>query len=338
MESLNSTNLTGLDFSEFANVYIGSGVVHLLLVVIPALVLGPLILSVLVSNKKLRDPTSILFMCITVVCTLGPMSYGLLTDISLITDYPVLGSCETLRALPFWFSIFFFQILLLTSNALVVAVQYVSVRWHQKLSTGKMVSIFLALLSFVFLVSLVNLLALLDTSAPVVTTRGYICYSLTSPFSFTLFVAAGVLGLTLFVIPSCITVVLFSVLLVKYVKKHTIDSSNKKVVRDVLIIMVAMTTSLIIFRLLPAISFLLRPALGSEEAAAVVSWVIDYSSELSYPLFLLLTLFVHKTVRTTFLKPLKCSNVKRMFGKRSNAINPSSDNNSGSASTAHTVQ
>ena len=65
------TEIANLDFSEFANVYIGSGVVHLLLVVIPALVLGPLILSVLVSNKKLRDPTSILFMCITVVCTLG---------------------------------------------------------------------------------------------------------------------------------------------------------------------------------------------------------------------------------------------------------------------------
>ena len=65
------TEFANLDFTEFANVYIACGVVHLLLVVIPALVLGPLILSVLVSNKKLRDPTSVLFMCITVVCTLG---------------------------------------------------------------------------------------------------------------------------------------------------------------------------------------------------------------------------------------------------------------------------
>ena len=88
------------------------------------------------------------------------------------------------------------------------------------------VLVFWALLTFVFAMSFVNLIALSDTGTPVTTIRGSIRSSLASSSSFTLFVVAGVLGLILFVIPSCITVVLFSILLVKYVKKQTIDDSN----------------------------------------------------------------------------------------------------------------
>ena len=68
---MNTTNLTMAyqpDFSEFAHVLIAIGVAHLLLVVIPSLILGPLILGVFISSKKQGDSVSILFMCITVVC------------------------------------------------------------------------------------------------------------------------------------------------------------------------------------------------------------------------------------------------------------------------------
>ena len=97
---MNTTNLTQvdqLDFSRFTSTVIAIGVGHLLLVVTPTIILGPLILGVFISNKKLRDPVSILFMCITVECVLGPLTYGLLLDLSLITDFPLLGPCETIK-------------------------------------------------------------------------------------------------------------------------------------------------------------------------------------------------------------------------------------------------
>ena len=127
MDTVNTTNFTMADQLEFARSFTAIGVAHLLLVVIPSLILGPLILGMFISNKKLRDPVSILFMCITVVCILGPLTYGLLQDLSLITDFPLLGSCEIFRGRLFWFSLGFFQILLTVSNTILVVVQYITV-------------------------------------------------------------------------------------------------------------------------------------------------------------------------------------------------------------------
>ena len=324
MEAINTTNLTQvdqLDFSQFTSTVIAIGVGHLLLVVIPTLILGPLILGVFISNKKLRDPVSILFMCITVVCVLGPLTYGLLLDLSLITDFPLLGPCETIRGRPFWSSLYFFQILQVTSSASLIVVQHITVRWGQfKLSIRGAINIFIAIFLLVLTMSLPNWLSIIDTSTITVTIRESLCFSSSTPLSFMLFLVNALSAITLLA-TSYTIILLFSILTVKYVKKHTID--NKKAVRDVLIIMVALTTSVIIFRLIPIFRFVAQPSLSFDEEAAVSAWATDFSSDVSYPLFLLLTLFVHKTVRTTVFRALKCSNVKKVFGKRSNRIGPS---------------
>ncbi len=67
---------------------IACGVAHLLLVVIPAAIMGFFALAIILSDKKLRDPASILLVCITIQCILGPLAYGLLTDLGLITNVP----------------------------------------------------------------------------------------------------------------------------------------------------------------------------------------------------------------------------------------------------------
>ncbi len=46
------------------------------------------LLAIILSDKKLRDPASILLICITVQCIFGPLAYGLLTDIGLIANVP----------------------------------------------------------------------------------------------------------------------------------------------------------------------------------------------------------------------------------------------------------
>ena len=241
-------------------------------------------------------------------------------DLSLITDFPLLGPCETLKGRLFWSSLYFFQILQVTSSASLIVVQHITVRWGQKLSIRGAIVIFIAIFLLMLTMSLPNWLSIIDTSITTFIIRGSLCFTSSTPLSFTLFLVNALSAITLLA-TSYTIILLFSILTVKYVKKHTID--NKKAVRDVLIIMVALTTSVIIFRLIPIFRFVAQPSLSFDEEAAVSAWATDISSDVSYPLFLLLTLFVHKTVRTTVFKALKCNNVKKVFGKRSNRIGPS---------------
>ena len=78
MDSFNFTdaysNFT-VDFSGFEGLLIASGVTHLLLVVIPAAIMGSIALAIILSDKKFRDPASILLVCITIQCILGPLTY-----------------------------------------------------------------------------------------------------------------------------------------------------------------------------------------------------------------------------------------------------------------------
>ena len=321
METLNGSNLTNqLDFIEFAHVLIACGVAHLLLVVIPSLILGPLILGVFISNKKLRDPVAILFMCITAVCILGPLTYGLLLDLSLITDFPLLGSCEALRGQVFWFSVFFFEILLLTSNIPLAVMQYVSVRWGKRLSAQSTILIFIMLACLVLILTSVNFIYV--ASSAIFRMRGSLCNAITNSAASTLLSIVGTLVTILVRLPTFAVVGTFSFLTVRFIKKHTVN--GKKVVRGVVIIMFFMSVSVVSFRLLPIFQLLLLPALSSTEENVIVSFIVYYSTDLCFPLFLILTVFAHKTVKTTISEALKGCNLKKVFYKRSNRVLDSS--------------
>ena len=125
-EFTNTTN----PFLEDAHMFVGTGVAHLILVIIPTLILGPILLSVLLSEKKLRDPPSILFMCTTVLCMVGPVTYGLLMDISLITGLPIYGNCitdDTPSIYWTFYALYTYQ--LSDSTAYLSVTQYITIRW-----------------------------------------------------------------------------------------------------------------------------------------------------------------------------------------------------------------
>jgi hypothetical protein len=75
-------------------VYIALAVCHMFLIAIPAVVLSSLAMFILVKKSLSRHPTSLVFFWICVICFLGPSTYGLLMDFSLIFDVPLLGRCE----------------------------------------------------------------------------------------------------------------------------------------------------------------------------------------------------------------------------------------------------
>ena len=138
-ELTNTTN----PFLKDAHIFVGSGVAHMMFVIIPTLIFGPILLSLLLSNKKLRDPSSILFKCTTMLCMVGPLPYGLLMDISLITGLPIFGSCSTDTPPAFWIFLTLFHLQLIVSTAYLSVTQYITIRWGPtKLSTAKTVVIF----------------------------------------------------------------------------------------------------------------------------------------------------------------------------------------------------
>ena len=313
MEQLNltetGTNLTDqLNFTEYANIYKASGILHLLLVVIPVLLLGPLVLGLFISNKKLRDPSSILFMCITCVCIIGPSTYGLLMDISLITDYQILRSCEIGRM--FWLLLFLHQYVLMYTISLLLVIQYIAIRWGKKKLPLKLtLSLFFTLTVLITILSFHSLV-----TEGTIQIRGFLCHATGS------ILLQGITGILL-IIAATVIVGVFSCLTVKYLKKNVIQ--NKVVVRNIQVIMVAMITSIIVFRFLPIVNFVVQGPISTEEGA-VVSWLLNYSSELSYPLFPILTLLVNKAVRKTLaekIKAISCTSIKR----RSNRVGPTLD-------------
>ena len=322
MELLNQTetgtNFTDqLDFSEQTNAFKASGILHLLLVVIPVLTLGPLVLGLLISNKNLRDPASILFMCITCVCILGPSTYGLLMDISLITNVPTLGSCKMFGGRVFWFQLFLYQTVIMVGNSLLAMTQYTMIRWGKetlpvKLTVPLFLTAALLTLAITFLSYIPTYLdATTSGTEPI---RGSYCLIADS------FQLPRVVFF-LWTAVSTIIVGVFSFLIVRYVKKNMIE--NKKVVRDVQIIMIAMTISVFLFRFLPPlINFVLQITFATTKDA-LVQWAIAYSSELGYTLFLVLILLVHKVVRNTLIEKMK-SFLYVCIKRRSNKVSPAS--------------
>ena len=121
--------------------------------VLPVLFVGPFVLALFIMNKKLRDSVSIVFMFLIVFCICGPLTYGLLTDISLITDAEVFGTCDKSYSVFFVLFAFCHQ-QVLVSNALLIVLQNISVRFGiKKVSVGQTLTILILLLLYRFLLA-----------------------------------------------------------------------------------------------------------------------------------------------------------------------------------------
>ncbi len=318
--TLNNSCLSLANCSDVAVFYIASGVLHILLVIIPVLVIGPIVLGIFISNKKLRDPVSVLYICTATLCVIGPLTYGLLMDLSLITTVQIFGSCDSKNPRTFWILFSTVQSHLLASNALLSSVQYVTTRWgKKKVSTRAALGIFFTFLVVIFLANM-NLIGLTEEEH----VRGSLCrhpgqdvpyaYALITMFTF------GV-----FTVPPFILVVVFSILTAVHIKKNTINDG--KSVKTVMKIVLIWTFTVIFLRFLPILVIFLGFDTTSTPISVILarSWYGIYSVELSNPLFLFLALFLHKTVRVTFLNKIKIKKICPMFKckKIANKISPS---------------
>ena len=291
-DSVNDTNQT-LDLSDYEWFFISIGAVHILFVVVPVLIVGPIVLTPFVADKKLRDSVSIVFIITIIFCVFAPLVNGLLTDLSLITDIEVFGPCDTS------YNIFFVlyaygHLQVLVCNALLTVLQNVSVRHGIK-----KVSILqtMAVLIILFLFSIGGSLLILLTGVSHVRLRGSVC-----SLDGTETLIVGTILISLYVLPSIVTIGISSFLTIRFIKKNT--TTKEKCIRRLIKIIVTWLVLSLIFRSFASSAPFLP--LISTEISHICSFPAYYIADLNYPLFLFLSLFLHTKVNES---------VKRNFRK-----------------------
>ena len=129
--SLNETNTT----SDLITALTGLGIAHLRLVCVPSLMLGTFVLILickLMSKNKKISATLLLYLIVICTCMLGPSSYGILWDISLITGIPVMGKCSSYPSNIFCILAFcVFQMLLSCLIGLIALIQLITVKYEK---------------------------------------------------------------------------------------------------------------------------------------------------------------------------------------------------------------
>ena len=278
--------------------WIALGVAHILIVTLPSLALGSLILSLLVANKHLRDPVSVLFGWTAVVCMVGPVSYALLMDISLITDKPLLGDCGTFSGGLYWTLFNIFHSLLIFLIALLSITQYAIIKHGTNSSiTSRRVSIIFGLLTIVTVLISIPV-AIGNKASHPRKIRGSFCSGNedTSP----LLISILMVYLTTHVVPG-VLVVIFSVLSRRKVQRDALEG-NGQLVKSVTVMNILMILSVTVTRLLPILKFLIAIPAGNDN---VLSFSLTNSYELNYPIYLLLTITLHKTIRKNLIQKTK---------------------------------
>ena len=136
--SANECNLSYLDEEQVSPTsYIVISVAHMLVVIVPTISLGAIILYRVRADKQMRDPITILFCAVTISSMLSPSVYGLLRDISTITDLPLLGSCLSVSRVVYTSIAYFLQISTPSQIALITCTQYVVINYGKNRITTR---------------------------------------------------------------------------------------------------------------------------------------------------------------------------------------------------------
>ena len=289
---------------------VGIAVAHILLVVVPSLPLGVTLLLMLKTVE--RDQVTTLFACTTVVCMVGPWTHGLLMDISLITDKPVIGQCGTLSSETYWVLHIGLQYCLSMCASLISVTQYLIVRRTSR-SRSSQSGYKRSLVAFFTAVAIAAVLIIpyLALGGWTCNFRGSLCSESVEDVSYgMLLLLLEFVGL--FVVIS--TVVVASFLTYNVVRRGLIEGSGG--IKSVLAVVSSMTVATVIFRAAPYGGAYF---LGYYSAKTrLYTHAIDTSGDFNYLLYMLLMLFIHKKLRNNLKE--KASHIWYTYIKRETRV------------------
>ena len=294
MES-NETNSSTLD-----TFLIGLGIVHLILVWLPSVVLG--ITSLIFISKLLKplqiNSTIFLYFMIVIISILGPSTYGLLSDISLIIGIPKICTfypSGNVVALSF----IIFHTLLSGITGLVAVLQFVILKYGKRLTLKTTV---IALI-IVTILSVAIPCAVVFNEYDYIEIRGTQCVS--DPDTTQLHLA--ILLLFGYLPPLVITIAATIVTHFK-LKRSVVDHKRSQIVKSVLAINSVNIVQFNVFRAAAVIIFYIGISVAPKDDIAMfklLTVIGRYIADLSYPVTICSILIVHKSLRSMVLEFLK---------------------------------
>lgn len=134
-KSLNSSN------QYPTQAYVALGTIHLIIVVIPSFVIASASLYFIlrITRKTGVQPVTLLYALVAILSIVGPLSYGILNDISAITNLPIFGNCFNPHPVYVIHTILYFGVhmIIMVTIAMISLVQLLML--HAYKITSKMV-------------------------------------------------------------------------------------------------------------------------------------------------------------------------------------------------------
>ena len=291
MYGINETNSSALE-----TILIGLGIAHLVLVWIPAVVLGTSILvfisKLLKANQKVQINSTILLYSIMVIISIsGPSTYGLLSDISLIIGIPKIckyypsGIAVTL-------SFVIFHTLLSNITGLVAVLQFLILKYGKRLTIK---TTFIGLI-IVIILSVTIPCAIVFNEYDYIEIRGTQCVSdpATTQLHLAILLVLGYLPPLVITIASTLTTHF-------KLKRCVVDQKKSLIVRSVLAINSFNIVQFNVFRAASIMTFYIGISMAPKDDISMFklfTLIGRYIADLSYPVTICSILIVHKSIRS----------------------------------------
>ena len=283
---------------ELIVIYKSLGIVHLIIVVVPTLVLAPVVIYCLCTLMKASGikPVSLLFLFLAILCMLGPLSHGILLDVTLITAIPVFGNCTT------QYPVVAMQLMVVIGLALATSVTISMIAVLQFMVLHCRHIVVLKYVIFVYAGLLLTTFGVCGIyfNGRYTEIRGSYCLGSRGPVNTYVCSALG------YIVPALFAVVL-SILTCRKVKNDVSNQMNS-IARLVVATNVFNIFSYLVLRLgavfMYSAAFTISPTKNTLYLWVVLSRIIN---DLNYPLTLLSVLIVHSGVRRKIFMGIKPS-------------------------------
>ena len=289
--------------------FITISIAHIFVVIVPSLLLGITILYRVLSDKKMRDPVTTLFCAETTAVTVSPAVIGLLVDISMIADLPLLGSCSNRSRAIYNATTFFLRMLNPWQVVLISTVQFIVIKNGVRNVTTSRVLIAFGIVTAIAAVTSILLTVPSEYAGVLSKIRGSWCVSNDVLTRNSIFQSA-IAAVTIFIMPATLVSVA-SIKSYQIIKKSVIDS-DKAIIRSVIFVSVTTLVIEFMFKLPLAIISYLSLVLNNTH---ILYFGISFS-DTEYCFILLLFMTTHRGIRNAVF-----SKVIHYF-KKQNTVSP----------------
>ena len=286
-----SANVCNLSYQVPSPIpYIAISVAHMLFVIVPTVLLGATILYHIRADREMRDPVTTLFCAVTMASMLS-LVFGLLHDMSMITDLPLLGSCSSpFRAIRTGATCFL-RMFIACQIVLITCTQFCVVKYGKKKITTRLV---LAAFGVVTVSTAIASILLIASGAgayggAVPKIRGTWCLENEAVLRTYLYQSAALVAIV--VMCPMTLVVVFSVRSYLIVKQSTIEAD--RIVRSVLLVSMATLVLIFAIKIPLAIVYYISVVLNS----APITYLSISMSDMEYCFVLLLFMTTHRGIR-----------------------------------------